>query len=311
MRVLVVGGAGYIGGAVTDLLQKTNHRIRVYDRLLYESEYRKPVDFIQGDIRDRALLKTHLEWAEAVVWLAALVADGSCALYPELAVELNQTSVKWLVEHFDGRIIFPSTCLIYAIRNEALEESAEKDPSTIYTKTKLAAEEYLKDKNSLIVRLSTVFGIGDLFSRPRFDLVVNLLTARAVTEGKMTVFGGHQFRPFIHVRDVARAMVTNIDTKHTGVFNLHTDNMQIIELAKKIQSRVPGASIEVREAAVKDTGDYRMNSERALRVLQFTPSISIEDGIKEIQELITASRLKDIRNPRYSNEAFLKIYPLR
>lgn len=309
-QVLVVGGAGYIGGVVTDLLLKTNHSVRVYDALLYEDEYHKPIEFARGDIRDRELLKKHLAWADTVIWLSALVADGSCALYPELAVELNQKSVEWLAKNFDGRIIFPSTCLIYAIQEGVLHEESRINPSTEYTKTKLVAETHLADKNAIIFRLSTVFGLGDAFSRPRLDLVVNLLTARALVEKKMTVFGGQQFRPFIHVRDVAKAMVDQVGTEQGGVFNLHAENMQIIELAKKIQARIPDAVIEIKEATVADTGDYRMSSDKARSALGFQPSRIVEDGIKEMREFILEGRLKDIRNPRYSNEAFLKAYPI-
>jgi len=309
-NVLVVGGAGYIGGAATDLLLKTDHSVRVYDVLLYETEYRKFGDFVCGDIRDRELLKTHLAWADTVIWLAALVADGSCALYPNLATEFNQESVKWLADNFDGRIIFPSTCLVYAIQDGVLHEESRTDPLTEYTKTKLAAESYLKDKNAIIFRLSTVFGLGDAFSRPRLDLVVNLLTARACVEKKMTVFGGEQFRPFIHVRDVARVMVENIDTAHRGVFNIHYGNKSIFDLARLVQRYVPDAMLEIKESTVKETGDYRMSSDKARKLLGFAPSYSIENGIAEMQTFIASGRLKDIRNPRYSNEAFLKINPL-
>ncbi len=300
-----------MGGAVTDLLLKTKHSVRVYDALLYEAEYRKPVDFVRGDIRDREFLKVHLRWADTVIWLAALVADGACVLYPELALELNQKSVEWLAKNFDGRIIFPSTCLVYAIQEGMLNEESRTDPSTEYTKTKLAAESYLKNKNAIIFRLSTVFGVGDVFSRPRLDLVVNLLTARALVEKKMTVFGGQQSRPFVHVQDVAKAMVDNIDTEQTGIFNLHFENMTILDLAKKIQTLIPDANLEIKPSAVSETGDYRMSSDKARRVLGFAPAYSIEKGIQEIRMLIDSGRVKDIRNPRYNNEAFLKINPLR
>lgn len=305
----MVGGAGYIGGAVTDLLLETEHSVRVYDALLYEEDYRKPIDFIYGDIRDRDRLKKHLDWADAVVWMAALVADQSCELYPELAKELNDASVKWLAQNFDGRIIFPSTCLVYAIANGLLDEQSRTDPSTIYTKSKLAAEGHLKNRNALIFRLSTVFGIGDLFSRIRLDLVVNLLTAKAVLDKKMIVFGGQQSRPFIHVQDVAKAVVDNIDTVHTGIFNLHFENMTILNLAKKIQASIPDANLEIKPSTVSKTGDYQMSSDKARRILGFNPKYSIEQGIEQVKAVIEDHRLKDITNPRYSNEAFLKAYP--
>ena len=106
MNVLVVGGAGYVGGAVTDALLTTDHSIRIYDALLYEESYRKPVDFVFGDVRDQNRLRPHLAWADAVIWLAAIVGDGACQLNPEITLEVNQEAVGWLVRHFDRRIIY-------------------------------------------------------------------------------------------------------------------------------------------------------------------------------------------------------------
>src|SRR5262245_32464455 len=113
MNVLIVGGTGYVGGAVTDLLQSTGHNFRVYDGLLYEESYRKPVDFVCGDVRDWEQLLPHLQWADAVVWLAALVGDPACALHPEVSIAINHNSVQSLAEVFNGRIIFLSTCSVY------------------------------------------------------------------------------------------------------------------------------------------------------------------------------------------------------
>src|SRR5256885_10198804 len=110
MNVLVVGGAGYIGGVTTDLLVQQGHTTRVYDCLLYEESFRKPVDFVYGDIRDQGKLREHLKWADAVVWLAALVGDGACALNPDLSVAVNQETLKWLAQNFHGRIVFIATC---------------------------------------------------------------------------------------------------------------------------------------------------------------------------------------------------------
>ena len=111
MKVLVVGGAGYIGGALTDLLQKTSYEVRVYDALLYEEEYRKPIGFVYGDVRDRDTLSPNLKWADVVIWMAALVGDGACALNPDVAVEINQHAVAWLSDHLEragmGREIAP------------------------------------------------------------------------------------------------------------------------------------------------------------------------------------------------------------
>ena len=175
MNILVVGGAGYIGGAITDILETTDHNTRVYDCLMYEESYRKPIDFVYGDVRDRQRLSEQLAWADAVIWLAALVGDGACAINPQLSAEINQYCVKWLSENYDGRIIFTSTCSVYGAQKDILTEESLTDPLSIYAITKLAAEEYLKSKNALVFRLGTLFGVSDLFARLRLDLVVNIL----------------------------------------------------------------------------------------------------------------------------------------
>src|SRR5262245_5135806 len=139
MNVLVVGGAGYVGGAVSDLLRATEHHVRIYDALLYEEAFRKPGDFVFGDVRDVGSLRPHLDWADAVVWLAALVGDPACALNPDVSVDINQESVRQLSENFDGRIIFLSTCSIYGAQDKELDETSKANPLSVYAVTKLKA----------------------------------------------------------------------------------------------------------------------------------------------------------------------------
>ncbi|MDO8598973.1 MAG: NAD-dependent epimerase/dehydratase family protein [bacterium] len=308
MKVLVVGGAGYIGSAVTDLLAEAGHDIRVYDCLLWEVEYRKPVEFIRGDIRDRERLKPQLVWADAVIWLAALVADQSCAMYPELAVELNDRAVAWLMATYNGRIIFPSTSLAYGIGDAPFTEDAPLHPQTLYQETKVAAEQHLRGR-ALVLRLATLFGLADTTSRPRFDLVPNLFTMRACVGDVLTVRGGQQYRGFCHVRDVARVMADHVGTAMTGPFNLCTANERIVDLAVRIQRHVSTARVDVQPADRTATGDVRLSNDRARRELGFAPRYTLDDGIREVAEIVTSGRLKDARSPRYSNEAFLKAHP--
>jgi len=308
MNVLVVGGTGYVGGAVTDLLQGTAHHVRVYDALLYEESYRKPVDFVYGDVRDADRLKPQLEWADVIVWLAALVGDPACALHPDVSAAINQESVGWLVSQYDRRIIFLSTCSVYGAQDGALDESAPTNPLSVYAVTKLEAERHLADKNAIVFRLGTLFGVGDLFSRIRMDLVVNTLTVRAHRHGKITVYGGDQFRPLLHVRDAARAIIENLGTKHTGVFNLNKQNVRIVDLAYQVRNHFPDLVIEQTEMKFQDARNYRVSSEKANAVLRFKPSCSIDDGIEEIKALLDSHRLKDVDNPRYTNQTFLSLY---
>ena len=205
MNILVVGGAGYVGGGIVDKLSK-DHEVTVYDSLIYETSYRKKVNFILGDIRDSSKLNSILNDFDVVVWLAALVGDGACAINPELTYEINTESVRNLVQNFEKKIVFLSTCSVYGAQDGILTEASDTNPLSEYASSKLQAEEYLKDSNALIFRLGTLFGISDEFSRVRLDLVVNILTAKALIDKKISVFGGDQWRPLLHVNDVSNAI---------------------------------------------------------------------------------------------------------
>ncbi len=305
-NVLVVGGAGYVGGAITDLIKDQKYNVRIFDSLLYEDSYRKEVEFIFGDVRDGESLRPHLQWADTVVWLAAIVGDGACQLNPDLTVSVNEEPVRWLSKNYDGRIIFMSTCSVYGAQDKELDEDSPTNPLSLYAATKLRAESHLKNKNAMIFRLGTLFGVGDLYARIRMDLVVNALTVKAHTQGKLSVFGGDQFRPLLHVKDVAKAVVQNIKSEHTGIFNLHRQNVRIVDLAYQVRNHFPDCIIERTEMPFQDTRNYRVNSSKAKSVFGFNPTHSIDDGIEELKFLVETGRIKDIDANRYSNQAFLK-----
>ncbi|KAB2925628.1 MAG: NAD(P)-dependent oxidoreductase [Bacteroidetes bacterium] len=304
-NVLIVGGAGYVGGAITDLVADQKYNVRVYDSLLYEDSYRKEIDFVFGDVRDTERLRPHLRWADTVVWLAAIVGDGACQLKPELTVAVNEEPLKWLAANYDGRIIFMSTCSVYGAQDRELDEDSPTSPLSLYASTKLRAESFLKQKNAMIFRLGTLFGVGDLYARIRMDLVVNALTVRAHTQGMLSVFGGDQFRPLLHVKDVARAVVQNLRSEHTGIFNLHRQNVRIVDLAYQVRNHFPDCIIERSEMPFQDTRNYRVSSRKAREVFGFNPVHSIDDGIMELKFLVETGRIKDVNAKRYSNQAFL------
>lgn len=305
MNVLVVGGAGYVGGSLTDRLLETDHEFRVYDNLLYEEDFLKPVSFIRGDVRDRRKLRSQLNWADAVVWLAAIVGDGACATNPALAKEINQDAVKWMAENFDGRIIFMSTCSVYGAQDGILDEESPTNPLSVYAATKLAAESYLKDKDAIIFRLGTLCGVADSYSRIRLDLVVNTLTARAVSEGSLTVFGGEQYRPLLHVHDVSRAVVAALESNETGIFNLSWGNEKILDIANKIRSLIP-CEIKKVDTSFEDARNYRVSTSKAEKALGFKTSWTIPMAILQLQKILDQGRITDLNNPRYSNHGFLE-----
>ena len=310
MKVLIVGGAGYVGGGIVDLLSKENE-VTVYDSLIYENSYRKNVDFIFGDIRDYKKINNILDQYDAVIWLAALVGDGACAINPALTHEINSETVKNLAKNFKGKIVFLSTCSVYGAQEGILDESSEVNPLSEYASSKLIAEKYLADSDSIIFRLGTLFGIGDKFSRIRLDLVVNILTTKAYIDKKMSVFGGEQWRPLLHVKDVANAIAHTLETQTNGVFNLHYKNFKIIEIANEIKNKITDVEIETTPLPFQDARNYQVSSDKLKDATGFQAKVDLTQGINEMYELISSNRIKDINDPRYSNQNFLQKYGVK
>ena len=309
-NVLIVGGAGYIGGWLTDRTVEAGHEVRVYDLLLYEDRYLKDVGFVAGDILDRERPAAELEPADVVVWLAALVGDPACALDSGLTRKINLESVRWLCEVFDGRIIFPSTCSVYGAQEDELDEDSPTEPLSLYAETKLEAEAVLMEQRpeSLVLRLATLAGMGDSYSRIRLDLVVNLLVTRALQVGVLQVFGGEQYRPLLHVRDVATAIVPHLDSEVAGIYNLGGENATILEVAERIVARIGAGEIVRIDSPFQDTRNYRVSFERARSELGFEARYTIEDAIDEIGALIAAGRIKDLSLAQFSNLQALQPY---
>ncbi len=305
-KILVVGGAGYIGGALTDRL--IDYKFRVYDNLLYDNIYRKPVDFFFGDIRETSKLKKQLEWADVVIWLAAIVGDPACNLNQDLTVEINERSVKWLCDNYDGKIIFLSTCSVYGVNDKLLHEESELNPLSLYAWTKLNSEKYLEKKNAIIFRLGTVYGLSDIYSRLRMDLVVNILTTHAQKLNKITVYGGEQHRPLIHVKDIALAIEKVVDLDATGVFNLHSLNTTVKNIADTVKTHFPNLIIETTGVKFQDNRSYRVSSEKAQKLLNFKPVYTLDNGISEIKKLLESGRIKDVFEINYSNVEHLRSF---
>lgn len=304
-KVLVVGGAGYIGGAVTDVLIAKKIPFSVYDNLVYEHQYLKPADFIYGDIRDYKKLKSVLSKYTHVIWLAALVGDPACQIDEWMTRAVNIEPVKWLSKNYKGRILFASTCSVYGKSNSMLTESSAKNPLSLYARSKLEVEPFLvSHPNALIYRIGTAYGASDLYSRARLDLAVNFLSFNAINEGKITYFGGTQWRPFIHVKDIAVAFVNGLNNKAKGIHNLTTENMQIKKLAQKI-GQITKCKVEATEQLFQDERNYRVDADKAKKAgLLKGLKYNINHGIKEMAELASFNRTSS-EEPVHFNEKHL------
>ncbi len=280
----------------------------VFDNLLYEDSYRKNCNFISGDIRDKKFYNNKLNKYDVVVWLAALVGDGACAINPSLTDEINYQTLKNLCKIYKKRIVFISTCSVYGAQNGILDENSSVNPLSHYASSKLKCESILKNKNSIIFRLGTLFGVSDNYSRIRMDLVVNTLSAKAFFEKKMSVFGGEQYRPLLHVKDVARAIQVAINTNKKGIFNLSYKNMKIIDIAKEIQKHFRNTKIIKTKIKFQDARNYRVKNNKATKQLAFKAKYSLKYGIEELKKLLQEKRIKNFNDPRYTNQKYLEIF---
>mgnify|MGYP001342731618 FL=1 len=164
----------------------------------------------------------------------------------------------------------------------------------------------MANSNTICFRLGTIYGISDKFSRIRFDLVVNTLVMRAIFHKKVRVFGGEQYRPLLHVRDVAKAIYNTISQDNTGIYNLHTENMKIIDVAQRIKEYFPTLEIETTESLFQDARNYKVSSEKAVSELGFEPTLKFEKSILELKELLEDGRIKNSFINRFSNYLYLK-----
>ena len=309
MKILVVGGAGYVGGVIVDLLlKKKNYKVTVFDNLLYEDSFRKNCNFIFGDIRDKNFYQKNLNNYDVIIWLAALVGDGACAINPDLTDEINYQTLRRLCKVYNKKIVFISTCSVYGAQDGILSETSSVNPLSHYASSKLKCENLLKNKNSIIFRLGTLFGVSDNYSRIRMDLVVNTLSAKAFFEKKMSVFGGNQYRPLLHVKDVARAIEIAIRSKKKGIFNLSYKNMKIIDIAKEIKKYFKNTKIIKTQIKFQDARNYKVTNLKARKDLKFKAKYNLKYGIKELKKLLIEKRIKNFNDPRYTNQKYLEIF---
>lgn len=306
-KVLVVGGAGYIGGLTCDYLIRDGFDVTVYDNLLYEKRYLKDINFIYGDIRDTDKLIEISRQHDIIVLMSALVGDPACSVDPILTEEINHKSIKNFCDRIedDKHLIFMSTCSVYGNQYEILNEDSSTNPLSSYASTKLNSEKCIEKKNGTIFRLGTVFGLGDYHSRIRMDLVVNVLTMKSVRDGIITVNGGNQWRPIISVIDIAEYIVEVCKKQYRGTFILSKENILIKDLANRIINIIPNTKIEFTEMSFQDSRNYRVDNSKSLKTFTYRPKIEVEDEVLRIKKLFDENRIQNPEEDLYHNGIFL------
>jgi len=318
-RVLILGGAGYLGSVLVRKLLRRGYKVKVLDNLIYGDSgirdlyTRKDFEFIKGDVCNINDVIDAIKDIDAVVHLAAIVGDPSCVQVPKKAIGINYLATKALAEmskYFQvNRFIFASTCSVYGASPDPdfiLDEESVTHPLSLYAEMKLKAEQALKETadgnfSPTILRFGTLYGVSP---RMRFDLVINLLTAQAIFDKRITVYGGSQWRPFVHVEDAAEAIIKCIKLPLNRVakqtFNVVSSNLQIIDVGKKIKEKIPDSKIVVKKS-VTDKRNYKVSADKITKYIEFTPKKTVEDGILEIKAAIDKGLFDNYNEKKYSN----------
>lgn len=310
MRILVTGGAGYVGSIVVPALLKEGHKVTILDNFMYNQSSlldccnNNGLEVICGDARNKDIVRRCLKDVDAILPLACLTGAPLCSKDPVSAEAVNLGAVKILVKlrSKDQIIIFPTTNSGYGIGQKGVfcTEKTPLRPITLYGKLKVEAEKILLDDgNAITLRLATAFGISP---RMRLDLLVNDFTYRAVKDRYLVIFEGHFKRNYIHVRDVAKAFthcLKNFKKMKDEPYNvgLSDANLSKLELCAEIKKQVPDFYfVEAKIGEDPDKRDYIVSNKR-IESTGFKPDISIQNGIKELirgYQIIKANHFSNV-----------------
>jgi nucleoside-diphosphate-sugar epimerase len=319
-HVLVIGGAGYVGSVLVRKLLDRGYGVTVMDALMYGDHGIRDLHdhprfhVVEGDLRSvESVVRAGLG-ADAVVHLGALVGDPACALDEKLTMEINLLATRTVVDVARGlgmkRLVFASTCGVYGADDGLLDEDSPLAPVSLYSRTKMESERVVlagangSDFLPVVLRFGTFYGTSP---RPRFDLVVNLLVARAVAEGEITIFGGDQWRPFVHVDDGAESILRCLEAPpelvRGKVFNVGSDdqNHTLAQIAQHISDLVPGVRVLYEGGRGAAEANYRVSFARIKSQLGFIPRRSLAEGLAEIKDAIEQGTVADYAEERYSN----------
>ena len=309
-KVLITGGAGYLGSVLTEVLLNKGYQVTVLDNLIYKQisvapfSYHKNFNFILGDVTNEFLLKSLVEKHDIIIPLAAIVGMPACKANPELTVKVNYQQVKnitkWATK--DQIILIPNTNSQYGSSTEIITEESPFKPLSLYAETKCDAEKAVLDSgNGIALRLATVFGMS---YRMRMDLLVNDFVYKAVTDGYLVLFESYFIRNYIHIRDIANTflfMIENYEKCNNNAFNvgLTSANCTKLELSSKIKQFIP--DLVIVENNFKQDFDQRnyIVSNLKLESQGWLPIFTLENGIEELikgYQLIQKFKNKDFTN---------------
>ena len=315
-KIFITGGAGYVGAVLTPYLLGKGYEVTVFDLMIYGENVLKKnpnLKIIKGDIRDTELLNRELPGHEVVIHLACISNDPSFELNPSLGRSINLEAFKPLVEiakkNLVERFIYASTSSVYGIKKEKnVDETMSLEPLTDYSKYKVDCEiilkKYITDNfTPVIIRPATVCGYSP---RQRLDVVVNILTNLAYHKKEISVFGGDQLRPNIHIFDMARVyefLINASKDKVSGqIFNAGYENQTVNHLAQLVK-RVIGDDVKIKKITSDDNRSYHISSDKIKNVLKFSTEKTTEDAVRDLKDAFD----KKILNETLTNEKYFNI----
>tara|TARA_B100001248_G_scaffold261186_1_gene251510 strand:+ start:552 stop:2024 length:1473 start_codon:yes stop_codon:yes gene_type:complete len=325
--ILIVGGAGYIGTCVVELLLLNNYKVRVLDKLMYGRESlnslksNNNLEIVEGDATNISILTECMIDASAVIHLAGLVGDPACSVnenYTRHTNIITTRMVKDLVIALEiPRLIFASSCSVYGSNDNFVNEDSPLNPVSLYAQTKIDSEKELlsftPDFLTLTcLRFATVFGHSE---RPRFDLVANLFCAAAIQEGSFKVIGPKQYRPFIHVRDLARSILITLKASKSivrnQIFNVGDDRMNITigELGQKVFKLAKKYRNDLKIEVINDLQDkrnYYVSFNKIKKYLDFDAKYDLDYGIEEMLSKVNDGKFNDFKSDKYNNVVVTK-----
>lgn len=313
-KIFITGGAGYVGSVLTPYLINKGHKITVFDLMLYGDTLKKDknLNIIKGDIRNTELLKEAIKGNEIVIHLACISNDPSFELNPTLGKEINLDAFTPLVEISKNlgvkKFIYASSSSVYGVKIEKnVNENMSLEPLTDYSKFKADCEKILfkyksKDFVTVTLRPATVCGYSP---RQRLDLVVNILTNLAYHNREITIFGGDQLRPNIHIQDMVRAyeLFINMENEKINgkIFNIGFENLTVNQLASEVQ-KVIGSDVKIKKLPTNDNRSYHISSKKIQDELGFVTNFSILNAIEDLKHAFEKKLLSDcLINENYFN----------
>jgi nucleoside-diphosphate-sugar epimerase len=323
-KVLVTGGGGYVGAILVPQLVNAGYEVNVLDLFLFGEEVLSSVaghenlNIFKGDIRDADFVAESVEGCDAVIHLACISNDPSFELDPELGKSINFDAFEPLVKASKdagvSRFIYASSSSVYGVSETPnVTEENELKPITDYSRFKADGEQILAEYTTddfvtVIVRPATVCGYSP---RQRLDLIVNILTMHAVVNGKITVFGGDQVRPNLHVQDIVDFYQLMLEAPaeiiNGQIYNVGFENHTVTKLAEMVKrvvmEEMPSReTVEIVTTPSDDNRSYQISSEKIVQDLDFKPRFSIEDAVREMVKAFNSGRLPDpMEDIRYSN----------